>query len=242
MISARPVGRGATGMVGGGTGVGLHVSHPIKVDIWSDIQCPWCYIGKRKFEAALADLDAEVEVEYHSFELAPDTPVDFAGSPLDYLSERKGIAPDQAQTMIERVVTIAAAVGLDYRYESIHQTNTVLAHELLHLAKAHGRQAELKERLLAAYFVEGRHVGRVDDLADLAAEVGLDRDEAVAALTDHRYLADVKADVAQAAAYGINGVPFFVFDQKYGVSGAQETATFRQVLQQVRTESEQNVA
>ena len=118
----------------------------------------------------------------------------------------------------------------------------MLAHELLHLAKAHGRQAELKERLLAAYFVEGRHVGRVDDLADLAAEVGLDRDEAVAALTDHRYLADVKADVAQAAAYGINGVPFFVFDQKYGVSGAQETAAFRQVLEQVRTESDQNVA
>ncbi|HEU4545651.1 MAG TPA: DsbA family oxidoreductase [Microlunatus sp.] len=218
------------------------MSHPIKVDIWSDIQCPWCYIGKRKLEAALADLDAEVEVEYHSFELAPDTPVDFAGSPLDYLSERKGIAPDQARTMIDRVVTLAASVGLDYHYESIHQTNTVLAHELLHLAKARGRQAELKERLLAAYFVEGRHVGRVDDLADLAAEVGLDRDEAVAALTDHRYLADVKADVAQAAAYGINGVPFFVFDQKYGVSGAQETATFRQVLEQVRTESEQNVA
>jgi predicted DsbA family dithiol-disulfide isomerase len=221
------------------------VSHPIKVDIWSDIQCPWCYIGKRKFEAALAalaDLDAEVEVEYHSFELAPDTPVDFAGSPLDYLSERKGIAPEQAQTMIDRVVGIAASVGLDYDYGAIHQTNTVLAHELLHLAKAHGRQAELKERLLAAYFVEGRHVGRVDDLADLAVEVGLDRAEAVAALTDHRYLADVKADVAQAAAYGINGVPFFVFDQKYGVSGAQETETFRQVLEQVRTESEQNVA
>ena len=130
-------------------------------------------------------------------------------------------------------------MGLDYHYETIHQTNTVLAHELLHLAKAHGRQAELKERLLAAYFVEGRHVGRVEDLADLAAEVGLDRAEAVAALTDHRYLADVKADVAQAAAYGINGVPFFVFDQKYGVSGAQETATFRQVLEQVRAEAEQ---
>ena len=224
------------------TGVEPDVSHPIKVDIWSDIQCPWCYIGKRKFEAALAEVDVPVAVEYHSFELAPDTPVDFDGSPLDYLSERKGIASDQAQTMIDRVVGIAAAVGLDYHYETIHQTNTVLAHELLHLAKAHGRQAELKERLLAAYFVEGRHVGRVGDLADLAAEVGLDRAEAVAALTDHRYLADVKADVAQAAAYGINGVPFFVFDQKYGVSGAQETATFRQVLEQVRTESDQNVA
>jgi predicted DsbA family dithiol-disulfide isomerase len=218
------------------------VSHPIKVDIWSDIQCPWCYIGKRKFEAALADADVEVEVEYHSFELAPDTPVDFAGSPLDYLSERKGIPPAQAQTMIDRVVDIASSVGLDYHYETIHQTNTVLAHELLHLAKAHGRQAELKERLLAAYFVEGRHVGRVDDLADLAAEVGLDRTEVVAALTDHRYLADVKADVAQAAAYGINGVPFFVFDSRYGVSGAQETATFVQVLEQVRAESGSTVA
>jgi predicted DsbA family dithiol-disulfide isomerase len=218
------------------------VSQPIKVDIWSDIQCPWCYIGKRKFEAAVAAAGADVEVEYHSFELAPDTPVDFAGTPLDYLSERKGIAPEQAQTMIDRVVGIAAAVDLDYHYETIHQTNTVLAHELLHLAKAHGRQAELKERLLAAYFVEGRHVGRVEDLADLAAEVGLDRTEVVAALTDHRYLADVKADVAQAAAYGINGVPFFVFDSRYGVSGAQETATFVQVLEQVRAESGSTVA
>ncbi|HEY5978458.1 MAG TPA: DsbA family oxidoreductase [Microlunatus sp.] len=218
------------------------MSHPIKVDIWSDIQCPWCYIGKRKFEAAVAEADIQVEIEYHSFELAPDTPVDFAGSPLDYLSERKGIGRAQAQAMIDRVVGIAESVGLDYHYGSIQQTNTVLAHELLHLAKAHGLQAELKERLLAAYFVEGRHVGRVDDLADLAAEVGLDRAEAVAALTDHRYLAAVKADVAQAAAYGINGVPFFVFDQKYGVSGAQETATFRQALEQVRADSEQSVA
>jgi predicted DsbA family dithiol-disulfide isomerase len=225
-----------------GTSVAPAVSQPIKVDIWSDIQCPWCYIGKRKFEAAVAAAGADVEVEYHSFELAPDTPVDFAGTPLDYLSERKGIPPEQAQTMIDRVVGIAAAVDLDYHYETIHQTNTVLAHELLHLAKAHGRQAELKERLLAAYFVEGRHVGRVEDLADLAAEVGLDRTEVVAALTDHRYLADVKADVAQAAAYGINGVPFFVFDSRYGVSGAQETATFVQVLEQVRTESGSTVA
>lgn len=225
-------------MRGRGAHVHLAVSTPIKVDIWSDIQCPWCYIGKRKFEAAVAATGADVEVEYHSFELAPDTPVDFAGTPLDYLSERKGIAPAQAQTMIDRVVDIAASVDLDYHYETIHQTNTVLAHELLHLAKARGRQAELKERLLAAYFVEGRHVGRVEDLADLATEVGLDRDEVVAALTDHRYLADVKADVAQAAAYGINGVPFFVFDSTYGVSGAQETATFQQVLEQLRPQTE----
>ena len=214
----------------------MTVTQAIKVDIWSDVQCPWCYIGKRKFEAAVADFDGQVEIEFHSFELAPDTPVDFEGSPFDYLSERKGVSPAQAREMVDRVVGIAAAVGLDYDYDAIHQTNTVLAHELLHLAKAHGRQLELKERLLAAYFVEGRHLGRVEVLADLAAEVGLDRDEAVAALTDHRYLADVKADVVQATAYGINGVPFFVLDGKYGVSGAQETATFRQVLEQVRSE------
>jgi predicted DsbA family dithiol-disulfide isomerase len=218
------------------------VNEAIKVDIWSDIQCPWCYIGKRKFEAAVAAFGGDVEVEYHSFELAPDTPVDFEGTPLDYLSERKGISRAQAQTMVDRVVGIAASVGLDYHYDTIHQTNTVLAHEVLHLARAHGRQAELKERLLAAYFVEGRHVGRIEDLADLAAEVGIDRDEAVAALTDHRYLGDVKADVAQAAAYGINGVPFFVFDDRYGVSGAQESSTFLQVLEQVAAEVEATVS
>lgn len=206
------------------------VSHPIKVDIWSDVQCPWCYIGKRKFEAALAEFDGLVEVEYHSFELAPDTPVDFDGSPLDYLSERKGVGRDEAQTMLDRVTGIAADVGLRFDYDHVHQTNTVLAHELLHFAKAHGRQVELKERLLQAYFVDGGHVGRVADLADLAAEVGLDRADAVAALTEHRYRDDVAADVAQAAAYGISGVPFFVLDDRYGVSGAQETATFTDVL------------
>lgn len=218
------------------------MNEAIKVDIWSDIQCPWCYIGKRKLEAAVAAFDGDVELEYHSFELAPDTPVDFDGTPLDYLSERKGISRAQAQTMVDRVVAIAASVGLDYDYDAIHQTNTVLAHELLHLARARGRQGELKERLLAAYFVEGRHVGRVTDLAELAAEVGIDRDEAVAALSDHRHLGDVQADVAQAAAYGISGVPFFVFDGRYGVSGAQESSTFLQVLEQVAAEVGQTIS
>ncbi|MEO7981482.1 MAG: DsbA family oxidoreductase [Sporichthyaceae bacterium] len=209
----------------------------IKVDIWSDVQCPWCYIGKRKFEAGVAQSGVDVEVEYHSFELAPDTPVDFEGTPVDYLAAKYGTSREQAQSMVDRVVGIADQVGLDYDYDHIHQTNTVLAHELLHLAKAHGKQLELKERLLAAYFVEGRHVGRAEELADLAADVGLDRDEAAAALADHRYLADVKADMAQAAAYGINGVPFYVIDGRYGVSGAQDAAAFAQVLTQVAGEA-----
>ncbi|GAB3407726.1 DsbA family oxidoreductase [Schumannella luteola] len=217
--------------------VALGVSNaPIKVDIWSDVQCPWCYIGKRRFETAAEAFGGDVEVEYHSFELAPDTPVDYEGTPVDYLSDRKGVSREQAGQMIQRVTGIAESVGLEYHYDDIHQTNTVLAHELLHWAKAQGRQLDLKERLLKAYFVDGRHVGRAEELADLAAEIGLDRDEALAALTDHRHLADVKADVAQAAAYGINGVPFFVIDGKYGVSGAQESATFQQVLETIAAE------
>jgi len=217
------------------------MSEPLSVQIWSDVQCPWCYIGKRRFEAALAELAADpeapqVEVVYRSFELAPDTPVDFEGTPVDYLSERKGIAPEQARAMIDRVTGIAESVGLHYRYDDIHQTNTVLAHELLHFAKAHGTQLELKERLLRAYFTEGRHIGRADDLADLAAEVGLDREAAASALAEHTYLPDVKADMAQAVAYGIQGVPFFVIDDRYGISGAQETAHFVAALRQAAAE------
>jgi len=213
------------------------MSHPIDVQIWSDVQCPWCYIGKRKFEAAVEQFAGEVTVTYRSFELAPDTPVDFEGSPVDYLSERKGVSPAQAQQMVDRVSSIAETVGLEYHYERIQQTNTVLAHELLHFAKVHGRQAELKERLLRAYFTEGRHIGRADDLADLAAEVGLDRAAAATALAEHTHLAEVKADMAQAVAYGIQGVPFFVIEEKYGISGAQETASFLAALNQASAES-----
>lgn len=212
------------------------MSSPIDVQIWSDVQCPWCYIGKRKFEAAVAQFEGDVTVTYRSFELAPDTPVDFEGSPVDYLSQRKGISPEQAQQMVDRVSGIAESVGLAYHYDRIHQTNTVLAHELLHFARAHGKQAELKERLLRAYFTEGGHIGRADDLAGFAADVGLDRAAAAAALAEHTYLPDVKADMAQAVAYGIQGVPFFVIDEKYGISGAQETATFLAALQQAAAE------
>jgi predicted DsbA family dithiol-disulfide isomerase len=214
------------------------VTHSIKVDIWSDVQCPWCYIGKRKFEAAAAEFDGEIEVEYHSFELSPDTPVDYEGTPAQYLSERKGIPIEQVGPMLERVTGIAKAVGLDYDYDHMHQTNTVKAHELIHYAKAHGRQLEMKEALLKAYFLDGGHVGRIDDLVELASSMGFDAADVRTALETNRHLADVKADVVQAQAYGINGVPFFVFDGQYGVSGAQETATFANVLQQVRDAKE----
>jgi predicted DsbA family dithiol-disulfide isomerase len=211
------------------------ISEPIKVDVWSDIACPWCFIGKRKFEAGAAQFGGDVEVEYHSFELSPDTPVDFDGSEQDYLVTR-GFPADKIDGMLDRVTGIAESVGLHYDYDALQHTNTVLAHQLIHYAKAHGRQLEMKERLLAAYFEQGRHVGRVDDLADLAAELGFDRADVVRALSANEYLDAVRADQELAVEYGIQGVPFFVIDGKYGVSGAQDASTFANVLAQVRDE------
>ena len=149
----------------------------IKIDVWSDIACPWCYIGKRNLEnglaAASADDDApSVEVEFHSFELSPDTPVDFEGGEAEYLSSHKGISPAQAREMLDRVSGIAADAGLAYRFDLLKHTNTVKAHELLHFAKEQGRQLELAERLMSAYFTEGRHLGREDELVSLGGGCG----------------------------------------------------------------------
>ena len=213
----------------------------IKIDVWSDIACPWCYIGKRNLESGLAsaaaDEDApEVEVVYHSFELSPDTPVDFDGSEIDFLATHKGMPVEQVQGMLDRVTGVAAQAGLDYRFDILKHTNTVKAHELLHFAKEQGRQHDMAERLMAAYFTEGRHVGRVEDLVSLAAEIGLDAAATRAALESGRLLEAVRADQAQAQAYGISGVPFFVIDGKYGVSGAQPPEAFAQIARQVWAE------
>ena len=189
------------------------MSETVKVDVWSDIACPWCYIGKRRFEAGAAAFTAAtgdrvgIELEYHSFELSPDTPVDFEGSEAEFLSRHKGLPVAQAQQMIDSVTGIAAGVGLDYHYDTLHHTNTVKAHQVIHLAASKGLQLPMVERLFAAYFVEGRHVGRDEDLADLGAEVGLDRDEVLTVLREDTELAAVRADQAQAQAFGITGVP-----------------------------------
>ncbi|ANY22014.1 DsbA family oxidoreductase [Gordonia terrae] len=215
------------------------MSAPITVDIWSDIACPWCYIGKRKFEAGLAEFAGrdDVEVTYHSFELAPDTPVDFDGSEVDFLVRHKGMPAQQVEGMLEQVTGIAAEVGLDYDFDSLQHTKTLKAHEALHFAKERGRQLDLVERLFKAYFEEGRHVGRPDELADLAADIGLDRDEVIAALDSGAYAPAVAADIDQARAYGISGVPFFVISGKYGVSGAQAPEIFTQALDKVHAEA-----
>lgn len=219
----------------------------ISIDVWSDIACPWCYIGKRNLETGLAAAAADenapvVEVTFHSFELSPDTPVDFEGSESDYLAQHKGISVEQAKQMTDRVTGIAADAGLRYRFDILKHTNTVKAHELLHFAKEQGRQHELAERLMAAYFEEGRHLGQEDELVALAVDAGLDAGAAREALRSGRFLTAVREDQAQAAAYGINGVPFFVIDGKYGVSGAQPAEAFTQIVRQVWAEHRETVA
>lgn len=209
----------------------------VKIDVWSDIACPWCYIGKRNLENGLAQSGVDgVEVEFHSYELSPDTPVDFEGDELDFLAQHKGMPREQVQQMLENVTGRAAEVGLDYRFDLLKHTNTVKAHELLHFAKAQGRQLEVAERLMSAYFTEGRHLGQVDELVALAADAGLDTDAARAALEQGTYLDAVRADEAQAREYAISGVPFFVLDGKYGVSGAQPAEAFAQIIRQVADE------
>ena len=233
-------GAGVNGIVDRIVGVDRDVTDTVKVDIWSDVACPWCFVGKRRFEAAVAEFagtGGEVEVEYHSFELAPDTPVDYAGTHVDFLTARMGKSEREVEHMLGQMTELAATEGLAFDYEALQHTNTVKAHELTHFAKSKGRQLEMKERLLAAYFEEGRHVGRIEDLADLAAEIGLDRDEALAALTSGEFVAAVEADKQQAIAYGISGVPFFVIDDRLGVSGAQASSVFLDVLQKAAAES-----
>lgn len=203
---------------------------PIKVDIWSDVQCPWCFIGKRKFEAGVAEFAGEVEVEYHSYLLSPDTPIEFEGTTVDYLVQRKGMPRDDVEKMLDRVTTIARGVGLHYDYDSVKPTSTTPAHELIHFAKAHGKQSEVKEALMRAYFEQGRHVGHLDELVSIAEESGLDATAARTALETHEYLPAVEADLAQANAYGISGVPFYVIDGKYGISGAQGSDVFASAL------------
>lgn len=211
------------------------VSEPISIDIWSDIACPWCYIGKRNLEKGLEAVSGDddvpqVNITFHSFELSPDTPVDFDGDEVDFLAGHKGMPRAQVEQMLENVTGVARDAGLEYRFDVLQHTNTVKAHELLHHAKANGRQHEMEERLMSAYFTEGKHVGRIDDLVELAVEVGLDADTTRQVLESAEYLSAVRQDQAQARAYGIQGVPFFVIDGQYGISGAQPPAAFENVL------------
>ncbi|WP_221090180.1 DsbA family oxidoreductase [Deinococcus aquaedulcis] len=210
----------------------------LRVDIWSDIACPWCYIGKRRLESALAQFEHRdrVEVVWHSFELDPTAPPVLDHTMGEVLARKYGRSPGQVQAMMDQVTDVAAAEGLTYRFEQARLGSTFLAHQLIHHAAAHGLQSVMKERLLRAYFSEGARMGDLETLVGLAAEVGVDPAAARTALEEGRHADAVRQDELQAQALGISGVPFFVLGGKYGVSGAQDPQMLLGALQQAWAE------
>jgi len=211
----------------------------MKVEIWSDVVCPWCYVGKRRFEAALARFEHRdhLQVVWRAFELDPSAPRARDGAYTERLAGKYRVSVAEAQAMIDRMVTAGAADGLAMRFDLARPGNTFDAHRLLHLALDRGVQDALKERLLAATFTEGAPIGDPDTLVGLAAEVGLDPDEVRATVDGDAYAAEVRADERRATALGISAVPFFVVDGAYGVSGAQPPDVLLGVLEQAWAES-----
>lgn len=206
----------------------------LKIDVWSDVVCPWCYIGKRRLEAAIARHDEAVAVTWRSFELAPRAPA-AVDMPLDELLSRKyGMPMAQVRAMHDRVTRLGEEVGIEFRFDLARTGNTFDAHRLLQSAPTHDLRGALKERLLRAYFTEGAPISDRATLAALAAEVGLDGDRAAADLASDAYTAEVRADEAEARAIGATGVPFFRLDDRFGISGAQDVETMLMVFDQVR--------
>lgn len=214
----------------------------MKVEIWSDVVCPFCYIGKRRFEQALQQFEGkeEVEIIWRSFQLDPDLkPIPGGQSVHAYLAQRKGVSEEEGKKMNDYMTDMAKEVGLAYDFDKAIINNTFDAHRLLHLAKKHGKQNEMKERLFAAYYTQGQNVGDLDTLVKLGEEVGLDGPEIREALQSEAYAQDVQQDIYEAQQVGARGVPFYVFNSKYAVSGAQPTQLFQQVLEKVREEETQ---
>jgi predicted DsbA family dithiol-disulfide isomerase len=201
----------------------------VKIEIWSDVVCPWCYIGKRRLEHALDEFEHadDVEIIWRSFQLNPDAPRGQAIPTRQYLASRFG---PQASQMADRVAAVAKEEGLDFAADAL-SVNTFDAHRLLHLAAAEGVQGAAKERLLRAHFVEGADLFDPDTLVALMKEAGVSEDSARAVLENpDEYAKAVDSDIAEARMLGATGVPFFVIDRKYGISGAQPLATFLQAL------------
>jgi predicted DsbA family dithiol-disulfide isomerase len=210
----------------------------VKVEIWSDVLCPWCYLGKRRLESALARFEhaAEVEVVWRSFELDPGAPRVPELPPSEHLQQKYGWSAEQVEASWERLRALGAAEGLEMNMHATRRGNSLDAHRLLHLAHERGRQEELKERFLRAYFTESEAIGDPEVLGRLAVETGLDRDEVRDVLASDRYMEEVRADERTAQLLGINGVPFFVVGERYGISGAQPAELMQAALERAWSE------
>lgn len=210
----------------------------MKIEIWSDVMCPFCYIGKRNFETALEQFEDKenIEVVWKSFQLDPTIPEVANESQEDYLMKRKGMGSEQVRGMLANVTEMAKQAGLEYHLDKSVMANSQKAHQLIQFAKTKNLGNEMEERLFRAFFTEGKNIADVEILAQLGQDIGLDESELRAAFTDEKYKYLVSQDIQEAQNIGVKGVPFFVFDRKYGISGAQPPRAFLETLTKSFTE------
>lgn len=211
----------------------------MNVEIWSDVMCPFCYIGKRKFEKALEQFPQKdkIEVSWKSFQLDPTTITDPSLNTIENFRAKKGWSKEQASETIAYVTNIAHQVGLQFNFDKAVVANSFDAHRLSHLAKTYNLQNELEEKLFSAYFTEGKNTADYETLLQIANEVGLDKAEVSTMLNGNTFANEVHQDIEQAQQIGVRGVPFFVLNQKYAISGAQESDTFLQALHKAYDET-----
>lgn len=205
----------------------------MKIEIWSDVVCPFCYIGKREFEKALgqfADTNF-VQIEWKSFQLMPDMPTNYDKSSYQYFADKYGTSMKEAKEAHESVTNRASTLGLNYQFDIAKPANTLKAHQLIHFAKLHGKQDEAEEILFRSYFTEGKNLNDIATLLEIAQTIGLDTAELKPLLENDALKEAVQKDIVEAQNIGVRGVPFFVFDRKYAVSGAQASDAFLQTLE-----------
>lgn len=204
----------------------------MQIDIWSDVRCPFCFIAKKKFEAAMEQFEHadKIKVVWHSYELDPTLQVDKEVDYVNHFSETKGVSKEEARGMFGHVVTMGKDVGIDFNLEKAIVANSFNAHRLTHLAKAEGKENEMVTAMFEAHFLKGENIDNKDTLLEIAQRVGLDKTKAEKVIDSDEFSDDVRYEERQAADIGIRGVPFFVLDEKYSISGAQPTATFLRAL------------
>jgi predicted DsbA family dithiol-disulfide isomerase len=213
----------------------------MKVEIWSDVMCPFCYIGKRRFEDALqkSPHKDEIQVEWKSFQLNPDLVTSLGTNINQYLAKRKGWTLEQAEEMNAHITGMAAEAGLTYNFDKAIVANSFNAHRFSHLAKKHGLGDAAEEQLFKAYFTDGKNTDDINTLIELGTAIGLDAAEVKQISESDAYAGEVKEDILEAQRLGVSGVPFFVLDRKYGISGAQAVPVFEETIEKAFTEWQQ---
>ena len=215
----------------------------MRVEIWSDIVCPWCFVGKRQFERALAEFEHgdDVEVVWRSYELDPRAPEEREGTYAERIARKYGLEVGAARAALSRIISAGAEAGIDFKFEQMRPGNTFNAHRLVHLAKERGMQDKVKQRFLEANFFEGDPIARRDAHERLAVDAGLDAAEVAEVLDGDRYADAVRVDERVAQSLGVTGVPFFLIDDSYGVPGAQDPMVFLNLLRRAWGESHRDI-